>query len=136
MIYAIGTVQVELEVSYIVVRSQCTLTPKMQSASLFIVLFMIFPLALTLTAFLMWTIISLNGMCSGVGSILSLPQGQERLHTWLRESNDTSCKCSSDCTGSCCFPSLPLPRFSSSLRSVYPTGWKKVRSIPEGMVGC
>ncbi|KAI5450888.1 hypothetical protein NCC49_002628 [Naganishia albida] len=44
VIYAIGTVQVELE-----------------SASLFIVLFMIFPLALTLTAFLMWTIISLNG---------------------------------------------------------------------------
>ena len=44
MLYAIGSVRVELE-----------------SASLFLVLFMIFPLALTLTAFLMWTIISLNG---------------------------------------------------------------------------
>ncbi|KAJ9094999.1 hypothetical protein QFC21_005792 [Naganishia friedmannii] len=44
VIYAIGTVRIEIE-----------------SASLFLVLFMIFPLALTLTAFLMWTIISLNG---------------------------------------------------------------------------
>lgn len=44
-LYAIGIVQVQLE-----------------TASLFIVLFLIFPLALTLTAFLMWTIVSLNGM--------------------------------------------------------------------------
>lgn len=46
VIYSLGTVEVQLE-----------------SASIFVVLLMIFPLALTLTAFLMWIIISLNGKC-------------------------------------------------------------------------
>ncbi|WVR04155.1 hypothetical protein IAU60_001154 [Kwoniella sp. DSM 27419] len=44
VMYAVGTVEVELD-----------------SASLITVLFLIFPLALTLTAFLMWIIVSLNG---------------------------------------------------------------------------
>ncbi|WRT65287.1 uncharacterized protein IL334_002230 [Kwoniella shivajii] len=44
VMYSVGTVEVELD-----------------SASLLIVLLMIFPLALTLTAFLMWIIVSLNG---------------------------------------------------------------------------
>ncbi|WWD16902.1 hypothetical protein CI109_101334 [Kwoniella shandongensis] len=44
VLYSVGTVQVELD-----------------SASLMIVLVLIFPLALTLTAFLMWIIVSLNG---------------------------------------------------------------------------
>jgi hypothetical protein len=44
VLYAIGSVRVELE-----------------TASLFLILFLIFPLALSLTCFLMWTIISLNG---------------------------------------------------------------------------
>ncbi|RXK39801.1 major facilitator protein [Tremella mesenterica] len=44
VLYSIGTVQVELD-----------------SAPLFLILILIFPLALTLTGFLMWIIISLNG---------------------------------------------------------------------------
>ncbi|WVF66945.1 hypothetical protein IAT40_001688 [Kwoniella sp. CBS 6097] len=44
VMYAVGTVEVELD-----------------SASLITVLLLIFPLALTLTAFLMWIIVSLNG---------------------------------------------------------------------------
>ncbi|KAK8861208.1 hypothetical protein IAR55_002027 [Kwoniella newhampshirensis] len=44
VMYSVGTVEVELD-----------------SASLMIVLVLIFPLALTLTAFLMWIIVSLNG---------------------------------------------------------------------------
>ncbi|EIW66224.1 hypothetical protein TREMEDRAFT_45866 [Tremella mesenterica DSM 1558] len=44
VLYSIGTVQVELD-----------------SAPLFLILVLIFPLALTLTGFLMWIIISLNG---------------------------------------------------------------------------
>lgn len=48
VLYAIGSVRVELE-----------------TASLFLILFLIFPLALSLTCFLMWTIISLNGKAEG-----------------------------------------------------------------------
>lgn len=47
VLYSVGTVSIELE-----------------TANLVVVMLLIFPLALTLTAFLMWTIISLNGECS------------------------------------------------------------------------
>jgi hypothetical protein len=59
VLYSIGTVEVQLDVSGI---GRCFRgTDGSQSASLAIVLVLIFPLALTLTAFLMWIIISLNG---------------------------------------------------------------------------
>lgn len=50
--YAVGTVKVQID-----------------SAALIMVIMFIFPLALTLTAFLMWIIISLNG---GLRSCLRL----------------------------------------------------------------
>ncbi|RSH94248.1 hypothetical protein EHS25_004051 [Saitozyma podzolica] len=55
VLYSVGTVEVELD-----------------SASLFIVMILIFPLSLTLTAFLMWIIVSLNG------TILHLQQRKQR----------------------------------------------------------
>jgi hypothetical protein len=58
VLYSVGTVQVELDVSGVMRHRRCT---DMQSAALVMVMILIFPLALTLTAFLMWIIVSLNG---------------------------------------------------------------------------
>lgn len=59
VLYSVGTVEVELDVSYIVLGFLCE--ANIQSAALAVVMLLIFPLALTLTAFLMWIIVSLNG---------------------------------------------------------------------------
>jgi len=66
--YSVGTVEVELDVSpqpsYPSTTDSCSrwTIADVQNAPLWIVLLLIFPLALTLTAFLMWIILSLNGM--------------------------------------------------------------------------
>lgn len=56
----------------ILVLELVLLTPYLQSAALLIVLLMIFPLSFTLTTFLMWIIVSLNG------TILHLSQRKQR----------------------------------------------------------
>ena len=60
MLYSVGTVQVELDVSD-QGRSVGSDWADRQSAALLMVMLLIFPLAFTLTAFLMWIIVSLNG---------------------------------------------------------------------------
>lgn len=59
VMYSVGTVEVELDVSSSL--PWFGITADFQNAPLWIVLLLIFPLAATLTAFLMWIILSLNG---------------------------------------------------------------------------